>query len=272
MEFQAKVLKMIEDKYVVLDETYFYAESGGQKSDVGFIDDLPVSDVQMVGDVVLHRVIGKLEEGKVVNCRINEYRRDILRKHHTATHIVNVAAREVLGNHVWQHGAEKTAEKARLDITHYEVLTDEEVQKIEDKANEIVRKNIPVKIEVLPRNEAEKKYGFRIYQGGVVPEDTLRIVSIGNIDHEACGGIHCENTNEVEFIIIFRTKRIQDGIDRIEFTVGSVALNYLKEREKILKETASLLKVKVEFVPQTVKELFERWKEKRKELKKLRKK
>ena len=272
MEFQAKVLRMIEDKYVVLDKTYFYAEGGGQKSDVGFIDSLPVSDVQMAGDVVLHRVIGKLEEGKIVNCRINEYRRDILKKHHTATHIVNVAAREVLGNHVWQHGAEKTAEKARLDITHYEVLTDEEIQKIEDKANEIIKKNIPVKIEVLPRNEAEKKYGFRIYQGGVVPEDTLRIVSIGNIDHEACGGIHCENTNEVEFIIILRTKRIQDGIDRIEFTVGSVALNYLKEREKLLKETASLLKVKGEFVPQAVKELFERWKEKRKELKRLRKK
>jgi alanyl-tRNA synthetase len=150
-------------------------------------------------------------------------------------------------------------------------LTDEEVQKIEDKANEIIRKNIPVKIEILPRIEAEKKYGFRIYQGGVVPEDTLRIVSIGNIDHEACGGVHCDSTKEVEFITILRTKRIQDGIDRIEFTVGSVALNYLKEREKLLKETAGLLKVKEEFVPQAVKELFERWKEKRKELKKLRK-
>jgi alanyl-tRNA synthetase len=271
MEFQAKVVKMIEDKFVALDKTYFYAEAGGQKSDVGFIGDLPVSDVQMVGGVVLHRIIGKLEEGKVVNCRINTYKREILRKHHTGTHIVNVAAREILGNHVWQHGAEKTSEKARLDITHYEALTDEEVQKIEDKANEIIRKNIPVKIEILPRIEAEKKYGFRIYQGGVVPEDTLRIVSIGNIDHEACGGVHCDSTKEVEFITILRTKRIQDGIDRIEFTVGSVALNYLKEREKLLKETAGLLKVKEEFVPQAVKELFERWKEKRKELKKLRK-
>jgi alanyl-tRNA synthetase len=272
MEFQAKVVKMIEDKYVVLDKTYFYAEAGGQKSDVGFIGDLPVSDVQMVGGVVLHRVIGKLGEEKVVNCRINTYRREILRKHHTGTHIVNVAAREILGNHVWQHGAEKTSEKARLDITHYEALTDEEVQKIEDKANEIIKKNISVKIEMLPRNEAEKKYGFRIYQGGVVPEDTLRIVSIGNIDHEACGGIHCDSTGEVEFVTILRTKRIQDGIDRIEFTVGSVALNYLKEREKLLKETASLLKAKEEFVPQAVKELFERWKEKRKELKRLGKK
>lgn len=272
MEFQAKVLKMIEDKYVVLDKTYFYPEGGGQKSDVGFIDTLPVSDVQMVGDVVLHRVIGKLEEGKIVNCTINEYKRDILKKHHTATHIVNVAAREILGNHVWQHGAEKTSEKARLDITHYEALTDEEVKKIEEKANQIVKKNLPVKIEVLPRNEAEKKYGFRIYQGGVVPEDTLRIVSIGNIDHEACGGLHCEKTGDVEFISILKTKRIQDGIDRIEFTVGSVALKYLKEKEKLLKETASLLKVKEEKVPEAVRELFENWKAKRKELRKLKRK
>jgi len=271
MEFQAKVLKMIEDRYVVLDKTYFYAEAGGQKSDIGFIGDLPVSDVQKVGDVVVHRILGKLEEGKIVNCRINEYRRSILQKHHTATHIVNAAARQILGNHVWQHGAEKTSEKARLDITHYEPLSEDQVEKIEQKANEIVRKNLPVKSEFLPRAEAEEKYGFRVYQGGVVPDDKLRIVSIGNIDHEACGGLHCEKTSEVEFITILKTKRIQDGIDRIEFTVGPVALKQLKEKEALLNETAKLLKVKEEKVPEAVRELFENWKEKRKELRKLRK-
>jgi len=272
MEFQAKVLKIIEDKYVVLDKTYFYPEGGGQKSDIGFIGGLPVSDAQKVGDVVIHRIIGKLEEDKVVDCRINEYRRNILKKQHTGTHIVNIAARQVLGNHIWQHGAEKTVEKSRLDITHYDTLSEEEVKNIENKANEIINKKIPVKIEVLPRDEAEKKYGFRIYQGGVVPEDELRIVSIGNIDHEACGGIHCENTNEVEFITILKTKRIQDGIVRIEFTVGPVALKNLKEREALLKETAKLLKVKEEKVPEAVMQLFENWKAKRKELRKLKRK
>jgi alanyl-tRNA synthetase len=123
----------------------------------------------------------------------------------------------------------------------------------------------------LPRSEAEKKYGFRIYQGGPVPSDRLRIVSIGNVDHEACGGTHCERTGEVGFITILKTKRIQDGINRIEFTVGPVALKNLKEKEKILKETAKLLKVKEEKVPEAVRELFERWKSKRKELRKLRK-
>ncbi|MCX6821732.1 MAG: alanine--tRNA ligase [Candidatus Aenigmarchaeota archaeon] len=271
MEFQAKVLKMINDKYVVLDKTYFYPEGGGQKSDVGFIDNSPVSDVQKVGDVIVHRIIGNLQEGKIVSCSINQYRRDILRKHHTGTHIVNVAARQILGNHVWQHGAEKTSEKARLDITHYENLTEDEVEKIENTANDIIRKNLSVKIELLPRNEAEKLYGFRIYQGGVVPADKLRIVSIGSIDHEACGGIHCEKTGEVELITILKTSRIQDGIDRIEFTAGPIAVNYLKEGEKLLKEISQLLKVSEEKVPEAVKELFESWKTKRKELKKLEK-
>jgi alanyl-tRNA synthetase len=269
MEFQAKVLRMINDKYVVLDKTYFYPEGGGQKSDVGFIDGNPVSDAQKIDDVVVHRIIGNVQEGKIVDCSINQYRRDILRKHHTGTHIVNVAARQVLGNHIWQYGAEKTSEKARLDITHYETLTEDEVEKIENTANEIIRKNLPVKIELLPRNEAEKQYGFRIYQGGVVPADKLRIVSIGSIDHEACGGLHCKRTGEVELITIFKTNRIQDGIDRIEFAAGPVAINHLKEGERLLKETSQLLNVSEENIPEAVKQLFESWKTKRKELKKL---
>ena len=272
LEFQTRVLKMIEDKYVVLDKTYFYPEGGGQKSDVGFIGNFPVMDVQKVGNVILHRVLGKLKEGEMVNCRINKYRREILTKHHTATHIINTSARMILGDHVWQHSAEKTVEKARIDITHYESLSPEVVKRIEEKANEIVRKNLPVKIEMLKRGEAEKKYGFRIYQGGVIPSETLRIVSIGNIDHEACCGLHCKNTGEIEFIKILKTKRIQDGVDRIEFTVGPIALKHLKEKEKLLQETAKLLNVKEEEVPRAVKELFERWKSKKKELRKLRRK
>jgi alanyl-tRNA synthetase len=270
MEFQAKVVKMIEDKYVVLDKTYFFTEGGGQKSDVGFIGDLPISDVQMVDGVVLHRIIGKLEEGKIVNCKINSYRRESLTKNHDAVHIVNASAREVIGQWIWQAGSEVNTDKARLDITHFESLTDEQTQKIEEKANEIIKKNLPIKIEVLPRSEAEKKYGFRIYQGGAVPEDMLRIISVGNIDHECCGGTHGNTTKDVGLIIILKTKRIQDGVNRIEFSAGDVALKYLEEQEKILIETAKLLKVTEEKVPETVKEMFEKWKQLKKELKKKR--
>jgi alanyl-tRNA synthetase len=155
-----------------------------------------------------------------------------------------------------------------LDITHFDALSEEEIEKIENLANEIVEKNLEVKTEVLPRIEAEQKYRFEIYQGGPVPEKNLRIVSIGDIDHEACGGTHCSSTGEVGFIKIIRTKRIQDGIDRIEFCSGEVAINYLRERSKILEEVAKKLGVEKKEVPKAIEELFKRWKKLRKLLKK----
>ena len=254
------ILRIINNEWVVLDKTYFYPESGGQKSDIGFIGNAPVLNVQKIGNVVIHKVLGSVKEGEYITCRVNKYRRDILKKHHTATHIINTACREILGQHVWQHGAEKTAEKARLDITHYDTLTEKQVQDIENRANQIVEKKIPIKIEILERGDAEKKYGFRIYQGGAVPEKKLRIVSIGNLDHEACCGLHCNNTSEVGFISIFKTKRIQDGIVRLEFASGEVALKQLKEKEKILKEVTKKLGVKEDDVPKKVQELFNTWK------------
>ena len=123
---------------------------------------------------------------------------------------------------------------------------------------------MPIKTEILERSQAEKRYGFRIYQGGAVPEKQLRIISIGNLDHEACGGLHCKNTFETGFISIFKTKRIQDGVVRLEFASGEIALKQLKENEKILKEAAKKLNVKEDQVPVKVKELFESWKSLRK--------
>jgi len=267
-EFKAKVLKMIGDKWAVLDQTAFYPEGGGQKGDLGFIDNTPVSDTQKFQDVVVHRVLEVLKEGQEVTCKVNLYNREILTKHHTATHVINTACRQVLGPWVWQHSAEKTSKKARLDITHYEALTDDIVQKIEDKANEIVKKNYPVIRELLSREEAEKKYGFRIYQGGVVPEKNLRIISIDKLDHEACGGTHVNKTGEIGFISIIKTKRVQDGVVRLEFVAGDVAVKQLKESEKLLKESCDVLKVKEDELPKKVEELFNKWKEKRKEVKK----
>lgn len=266
-EFKAKVLRMIEDKWVVLDQTAFYPESGGQKADLGFLDNFPVSDTQKIGGVVIHKVLGTFKEGQEVSGKINIYNRQILTQHHTATHVINVAAREVLGPWVWQHSAEKTTKKAKLDITHYEALTEDQVQKIEDRANEIVKKNYQVTKEILPRSEAEKKYGFRIYQGGVVPEKNLRIVSIDKVDHQACGGTHVDSTGEIGFISITKTKRVQDGVVRLEFVAGDVAIQELKESERLLKESAAVLGVKEEELPQKVQQLFDDWKEKRKRLK-----
>jgi alanyl-tRNA synthetase len=124
---------------------------------------------------------------------------------------------------------------------------------------------LPVEINWLPRLKAEQKYGFVIYQGGVVPQKELRIVSIGNIDHEADGGTQVKSTKEVGFFKLNHAKRIADGVVRLEYTAGDVTENYLKDKERILKEVAQKLKVKENEVPAAVKKLFEEWKQKRKQ-------
>ena len=168
----------------------------------------------------------------MVSCTINGERRDGITKNHTSTHIINTSARSVLGSWVWQHSAFKEADHARLDITHHSALTDDDVIKIEQVANSIVEKSIPVKIENFDRGVAEQRYGFRIYQGGVVPVKSVRIVSIGNLDIEACGGTHVTNTSDIKEIKITRTKRIQDGVVRIEFVSGESAKEFVRKRRQ----------------------------------------
>ncbi|MCD6403280.1 MAG: alanine--tRNA ligase [Candidatus Aenigmarchaeota archaeon] len=268
-EFEARVVKIIGNK-VVLDQTLFYPTSGGQEHDTGYLNGVRVTDVEKIGDVILHTVERvEFKEGDIVKGIVDKERREALRKHHTATHIINAAARKVLGSWVWQAGAEKKVDKARLDVTHYESLTEEQVEKIENLANEIVKKDLPVRKFFIPRVEAEKKYGFRIYQGGAVPSKTIRIVEIEGVDVEACGGMHCNSTGEVGFTTILSTERIQDGVVRIEFTCGENAIKILEEKERILNSLAELLGVEEESVPDAVKKLFEEWKRTKKEVEKL---
>jgi alanyl-tRNA synthetase len=273
LKFKAKVLKVFGN-FVVLDQTAFYPRQGGQECDLGYVDRHKVINVFKIGDVVIHELESTLEskENVTVNCEVDEKRREILKKHHDAIHIISGAARKILGNHVHQHGAEKTEEKARIDITHFESLSEEEEEKIEDLANKIVEKGLPIKKYVMKRGEAERKYGFGIYAGGYIPSRVLRIVEIPGFDVEACGGLHGDNTKDVGFIKILRTKRIADGLVRIEIKAGEVALEYMRKKEKILKEVAEKLGVKEEEVPEAVKKIFEEWKQKRKQLKKMRKK
>jgi len=132
-------------------------------------------------------------------------------RHHTSTHIILGAARKVLGNHVWQAGAEKEVDRSRLDISHWTRITQDQTNKIEQLANEIVMANIEVDSSWVRRENAEEKYGYRIYQGGVVPGKQIRLIRIGEFDVEACGGTHVTNTKQVERVKIFSTKKIQDG-------------------------------------------------------------
>ena len=231
-EFDAKVLKSFEN-CVVLDRTAFYARGGGQEPDHGKIAGQEIVDITKHGNIVVHEIKGNVpKEGDTVSCVVDAKRRDGITKNHTSTHIINTSARSVLGSWVWQHSAFKEEDHARLDITHHSALTDEDVMKIEDAANSIIKKSIPVKIENFDRGTAEQKYGFRIYQGGVVPVKSVRIVSIGDLDIEACGGTHVANTSDVEQIKITRTKRIQDGVVRIEFVSGDSAKEFVKKKQQ----------------------------------------
>jgi alanyl-tRNA synthetase len=213
----------------------FYAEGGGQDHDIGTLNGIEVIDVQKHANIVLHKVSqpGKFKEGMQAKGVVNPNVRKQLTQHHTAAHIVNAAARMVLGPHIWQAGANKTVESARLDITHYKAVSDEELKKIEDKANEIVRKAVKIEKKIMKRNEAEEKYGFRLYQGGAVPGIELRVVNIVGIDVEACGGTHLNNTKETGKIKLTSAKRIQDGVVRLEFKAGKAAAEQAGGEEEL---------------------------------------
>ena len=245
-EFDASVLKSF-DKYVILDKTSFYARGGGQEPDHGTIGEFEVVDVTKHGNVVVHELKNGIPgEGNMVSCSVYSKRRDSITKNHTSTHILNSSTRNVLGSWVWQHSAFKDEDHARLDITHHSALTDDEIIKIEKLANSIVKKNMSVTIDNFDRGTAEQKYGFKIYQGGIVPVKSVRIVSIEDFDIEACGGTHVKKTGEIELIKITRTKRIQDGVVRIEFVSGATALDYTKQRDANVIKKSTELKEKQE--------------------------
>ena len=266
IDFKAKVMKIIGNN-VILDKTCFYPTGGGQVHDLGTLGGMPVIDIFKQGAVVIHQLDRKpaFKPGDTVEGKIEKNRRIQLAQHHTATHIINGAARKVLGEHIWQAGAEKTEKKARLDITHYDSLTPEQIQKIEDLSNKAIASGIKVESLILPKDEAEKKYGFRLYQGGAVPGATLRVVKIDDFDIEACGGTHVKSTDEVKCIKILGTKKIQDGIVRLEFVAGKRTEKKKEDFKNIVGDISKTLGgiSRDEIVPQC-SILFHDWKELRK--------
>ncbi|MBI5046293.1 alanine--tRNA ligase, partial [Candidatus Micrarchaeota archaeon] len=198
-------------------------------------------------------------------------RRKVIARHHTSAHILNAACRAVLGRHIWQGGSNKDEEKAHLDVTHYKKITPDELAKIEQKANEYIMANLPVITEILPRNVAEAKYGFTLYQGGAVPGKELRVVSIGNIDSEACGGTHTmlSSTGEIGLFKIVKREPVQDGVERITYKCGSVALNYIQERERLLREASAVMSVSEGELVRTTERFFHEWKLQRKKIEEL---
>ncbi len=268
-EFEAKVLVVIGNK-IILDETLFYPEGGGQPADHGTlsVDDLIVNvvDAQNINGVIVHETDSGFgfKKGDIVKGRIDWERRLAHMRHHTATHIVNESAKTVLGKHIWQTGAQKSTDRARLDLTHYKRINDEEFKEIELLANRVVMKNQPVYIDWMDRVEAEKRYGFVLYQGGVPPGKEIRILRVGS-DVEACGGTHVSNTGLIGPIKLIKTERIQDGVERIEFSAGEAAVKRWEERDELLNKASDALRVSPEHLPETVNRFFEEWKDLKKE-------
>ncbi len=269
IEFEAVVLDFF-DGYAVIDQTLFYPDGGGQPADTGTLVSsdsmVRVDGVIKIGEVILHHITGGiLRRGERVKGMVDEERRWSLMRHHTATHILLHAAKDVLGAHIHQAGAQKGSESSRIDIRHFKHITPEELRNIETKANRMIMESLPIEISVEDRTKAEQKYGFSLYQGGVPPGRDIRVVKVAG-DIEACAGTHCRNTGEVGVIKIIRVEHIQDGIERIEFAAGVAAIFYMQHLEQIVASSAEILSVQPENLPSTVQRFFQEWKEQRKDI------
>jgi alanyl-tRNA synthetase len=254
---------------VVLDQTMFYPEGGGQPSDRGTLstDDksVQVEDVQIRDGVILHRTDEPIDKGDIVRGQIDLERRRRLMRHHTATHIVVHAAREVLGDHVRQAGAQKGTDSSRIDVRHYERIDRETREEIEMVANELVMENTSVQQEWPNRHEAEEEYGFDLYQGGIPAGQNIRLIHVAE-DVQACGGTHVRRTGDVGTIKILNTERVQDGVERITFAAGDAAIEATQRTESALAEAAEILDVSPEEVPETAERFFEEWKDRGKQI------
>ncbi|HII89113.1 TPA: hypothetical protein HA253_05965 [Candidatus Woesearchaeota archaeon] len=264
--FQGKVVKII-GKNIVLDQTAFYPTSGGQLHDIGVIEGMQgkdeVVDIFKQGSVIVHvlKETPTCKVGEDVKGFIDFIRRKQLAQHHSATHIVGAAARIVLGEHINQASAKKTVEKAHIDLTHYDMISEEKLKEIEDKANWLIQQKVPIQLKFYPRTEAEQTFGMGIYQGGAVPGKELRIVNITGYDVQCCGGTHLLNTGDAEAIKILKANKVQDGIVRVTFVAGDAARAQQKGEQNVLEETAKLLQCRKNQVPARAQELFELWKQ-----------
>lgn len=261
-EFEAEVVKVLDGQYVVLDKTCFYPEGGGQPADTGCLifegNKAQVVDVQKVGNVIIHKLKGEVpKEHSTIKGAIDWDKRYSLMKNHTATHVINGAARHILGQHVWQFGTQKGIDHSRLDISHYHRLTLEEVHQIETLANRIISQNIPVETSWMPRSEAERLYGFRLYQGGAVPGKEIRVVKIGEWEVEACAGTQVKNTGEIGFVKITHSERVQDGVERLDYSVGIPALKAIQRNEEKLWKVSEILDSSVEKLDRTAEKVVE---------------
>jgi alanyl-tRNA synthetase len=251
---------------VILNETPFYAESGGQIADVGLLSGTSVTakviDVQKAPNGQhLHKVkvmIGTLNKGQQVTAGIDETYRGQIIKNHSATHLLHEALREVLGEHIHQAGSLVTPTRLRFDFSHFKVTTEEELSEIEEKVNGKVWASIPVKIEYMDKDAAKEEGAMALF--GEKYGDIVRVVQIGD-STELCGGCHVTNSAEIGLFKIVSESGIGAGVRRIEAITSKEAFHYLQDQQQTLLTAAKELKTKPSQVPAKIEGLHKELKE-----------
>ena len=281
--FEASVLACLELKGddipegathgIVLDRTCFYPEGGGQEGDHGSLTCDSASNVildcRKVDDLVIHLSTGPFEVGDMVHGELDWDRRRQLMDHHTAVHIVGGAARRLLGPHIYQAGANKSVDSARLDITHHKRLSRQDLDEIESLANEVIQNVSRTEKMTLDRKDADRKYGFDLYQGGAPKGSDIRILRIADHDIQACGGTHHDEPGRIGQIRIVRSNAVQDGVERLHIVAGDAAMRYARNQEDILRDAADVFQVPVEELPAKASRMFSEWKDQRKKIESL---
>ncbi len=258
---------------IVLDRTCFYPEGGGQEADFGTLSTdsihCRVLDTRKIGEHIVHLTDSSLSNGDVVHGCIDWNRRKQLMDHHTSVHIVGGAARKILGPHIYQAGANKSVDSARLDITHYNRLSRTDLDDIEKMANQVIVQVHKTEKSILNRKDADRKHGFDLYQGGAPKGDTIRVLRISDHDVQACGGTHHDELGQIGSIRIVRSTAVQDGVERLHIVAGQAALDFARDQDVLLRQTGDVFGVNINDVPRTAERFFGEWKEQRKRIEQL---
>ena len=260
---------------VVLDRTPFYAEAGGQVGDSGDIVGegfrAKVSNTVRLSDsVIAHNVTvveGDLSVGDVANARVDEGMRSSTARNHTATHLLQAALRAVLGDHVLQAGSYVSGDRLRFDFSHPSPVSDSELRKVEDMVTKWILDDFRVKAEVMPIAEAEEIGAIALF--GEKYGNDVRVVRIGDVSAEFCGGTHIDRTGQIGLLKIISESPVAAGIRRIEAVSGYSVLDYMRSNQEILDNTAKALKCLPEEIPDRVLKLQRDAKDLEKELESL---
>ena len=232
---------------IVLADTPFYAESGGQVGDRGqLVSDgavFRVDDTQKIGQAIVHYgelITGTFVIGQAVTAEVNSERRDAIRLNHTATHLLHAALKTIVGAHVQQKGSLVDAERARFDFSHFEALTAAQIQQLETLVNDRVRANDEVTTSLMTIEDAKKSGAVALF--GEKYSDDVRVLTVGDFSKELCGGTHARRTGDIGLFKITAEYGVASGVRRIELVTGRYALQWLQEQLALLDDMAALLK------------------------------